>query len=132
MTTSLTLMAALVIGAPALKDKEPVGKGPGYLGVRFSKDGEGLVITDVQPDSPALKAGVRPNDILMKIDSTSLKDSDTGELVKTVGSMRPGTVVLLEIKRGNESLTIKVKLGVRPADFQTISPTYPLPPLPDE
>ena len=35
MTTSLTLLAALVLGAPALKDKEPLGKGPGYLGVRF-------------------------------------------------------------------------------------------------
>ncbi|WP_157369835.1 PDZ domain-containing protein [Zavarzinella formosa] len=132
MTTSLTLMAALVLGAPALKDKEPVAKGPGYLGVRFSKEGEGLIVTDVQPDSPALKAGVRPNDVIMKVDSMSLKDADTGELVKVVGAMRPGTVVALEIKRGTESLTIKVKLGARPADFQALSPDYPLvPPLPN-
>ena len=77
MTTSLTLLAALVLGAPALKDKEPLGKGPGYLGVRFMKEGDGLVVTDVQPDSPALKAGLKQNDVIMKIDTIDLKDSDT-------------------------------------------------------
>ena len=127
MTTSLTLLAALVLGAPALKDKEPLGKGPGYLGVRFMKEGDGLVVTDVQPDSPALKAGLKQNDVIMKIDTIDLKDSDTTELVKIVGGMRPGTVVNLAVIRNGEKLPIKVKLAPRPADFQS-TPTYPLAP----
>jgi S1-C subfamily serine protease len=131
MTTSLTLLAALVIGAPALKDKETLGKGPGYLGVRFMKEGDGLIVTDVQPDSPALKAGLQQNDVIMKIDMLDLKDSDTTELVKIVGGMRPGTIVNLKVVRGKEEMSIKVKLAPRPADFQA-TPTYPLPPLPPD
>jgi hypothetical protein len=38
-------------------------------------------------------------------------------LVKMVGGMRPGTVVAVEVQRGPEALTLKVKLGSRPADF---------------
>lgn len=134
MTTSLTLLAALMIGAPALKDKEPPAKGPGYLGIRFMEAGDGLAVTEVQPDSPALKAGVRTNDVILKIDATSLKGVESGELVKVVGGMRPGTVVALEVRRGGDTLTIKVKLGPRPADFQQIQPNYPPPGivLPDE
>jgi S1-C subfamily serine protease len=130
MTTSLTLLAALSIGAPALKEKEPPAKGPGYIGVTFQKDEGGLVVTEVKPDSPALKAGLKVNDLIVKVEETSLKDAETTEFVKLVGSMRPGTVVALEVKRGNESLTLKVKLGARPADF---TPTPPIrPPIIDE
>ena len=134
MTPTLTLLAALALGAPALKDKEPLGKGPGYLGIRFSEAEDGLIVTDVQPDSPALKAGVRPNDVILKVDATSLKGADTGELVKVIGAMRPGTVVALDIMRGATAMTIKVKLGPRPADFQQMQPNYPPPGilLPDE
>ena len=53
MTTSLTLVAALTLGAPALKEKEPPAKGPGYIGITFQKDEGGLIITDVKPESPA-------------------------------------------------------------------------------
>jgi len=51
MSTSLLLVGALSIGAPALKDKEPPPKGPGYMGITFQADGDGLLITDVKPDS---------------------------------------------------------------------------------
>lgn len=129
MTTSLTLLAALVLGAPALKEKEPLGKGPGYLGIRFTKDGDGLLITEVQPDSPALKAGVRAEDIIMKIDMVDFKDADTNEFVKLIGGMRPGTVINVQIVRGKETMVMKIKLAPRPANFEA-TPTIPLPPLP--
>ena len=125
MTTSLTLVVALTIGAPALKEKEPPAKGPGYIGITFQKDEGGLIITDVKPESPAVKAGIRVNDLILKVEGSSLKDAETTEFVKIVGGMRPGTVVTLEVKRGNENLTLKVKLGARPADF---SPTPIIPP----
>lgn len=124
MFTQLTLAAALVVGAPALKDKEQLGKGPGYIGITFQKDDGGLLITEVKPDTPASKAGLRVNDLLMKIDKENLADADTGDLVKMIGGMRPGTVVALEIRRGSETLTVKLKLAPRPADF-TPTPAYP-------
>ena len=78
--------------------------------------------------SPALKAGLKQNDVIMKIDTIDLKDSDTTELVKIVGGMRPGTVVNLAVIRNGEKLPIRVKLAPRPADFQS-TPTYPLAPV---
>ena len=118
MFTQLTLAAALAVGAPALKDKEPLGTGPGFLGITFTRDAEGLQITDVKPDGPADKAGLKPGDVMVKLDDTDLKDAETGDLVKRVAAMRPGMVVAVAVRRGAEAKTIKVKLGPRPADFQ--------------
>jgi C-terminal processing protease CtpA/Prc len=125
MFTQLTLAAALVLGAPALKDKETLGKGPGYIGITFQKDEGGLLITEVKPDTPASKVGLKVNDLLVKIEGVNLADADTGDLVKMVGGMRPGTIVVMEIRRGAEMLTVKLKLVPRPADF---TPTPVIPP----
>jgi S1-C subfamily serine protease len=115
--TQLTLAAALTIGAPALKEKEPLGTGPGYLGITFTKDSIGLQVTEVKPDGPAAKAGLKEGDIIFKIDARDLNDADTNELVKLVAGMRPGTVIGVAIRRGTEDRIVKIKLGVRPADF---------------
>src|SRR5438874_2880951 len=93
MFTQLTLAAALAVGAPALKEKEPLGSGPGYLGITFTNDADGIQVTDVKPDSPADRGGVKEGDVIVKLDDADLKDADTGDLVKLVAAMRPGTVV---------------------------------------
>ena len=46
MYTSLTVAAALAVGAPALKDRESLGKGPGYLGITVQQDDGGLRVSD--------------------------------------------------------------------------------------
>ena len=74
-------------------------------------------MTEVKPDGPAAKAGLKEGDVILKIESRDLKDADTGELVKLVGGMRPGTVISVAIHRGTEERTVKIKLGARPPDF---------------
>jgi S1-C subfamily serine protease len=127
MFTQITLLSALALGAPALKDKEPLGSGPGYLGIVFQKDGDGLTVNEVKPDGPAGKAGLKEGDVIFKIDDIDFKDSDTAELVKLVGGMRPGTVVGITVQRGTQKLVVKVKLAPRPADFQTLPSRIPPP-----
>ena len=129
MFTQLTLATALALGAPALKEMEPLGTGPGYLGITFTKDSDGLQVTEVKPEGPAARAGVKEGDVIMKIDQADLKDADTSELVKLVGGMRPGTVIALDVRRGTESLVLKVKLGARPADFTPMPSRIPPPPI---
>jgi S1-C subfamily serine protease len=129
MFTQLTLAAALAVGAPALKEKEPLGTGPGYLGITFTKDADGLQVTQVLPDGPAAKAGVKEGDVISKIDSHDLKEADTSELVKLVGGMRPGTVIAVDVRRGKDALTLKIKLGARPADFSPLPNRIPPPPI---
>jgi S1-C subfamily serine protease len=117
MFTPLTLAAALALGAPALKEKEPLGTGPGYLGITFTKDSDGLQVTEVKPDGPAHKAGLKAGDVIQKLDAVDLRDAETTELVKMVGGMRPGTVIAVDVRRGREMLILKIKLGARPPDF---------------
>ena len=128
MFTQLTLATALALGAPALKDKEPLGTGPGFLGITFTKDADGLQVTEVKENGPAAKAGVKEGDVIVKIDQADLKDADTSELVRLVGGMRPGTVIALDVRRGKEALVLKVKLGARPADFAPMPSRIPQPP----
>lgn len=128
MNTAMTLVLAFGLGAPALKEKEPLGTGPGYLGVTFMQDVEGLVVSDVKPESPASKGGLKANDIMTKINDVALKNMDTTELVKMIGGMRPGTIVAIDVLRGNDKLTLKIKLGPRPADFETLQRLPPPPP----
>lgn len=132
MYTALTLAAALAVGAPALKSKEePLGKGPGYLGITFSQGDEGgLVITEIKPDGPAAKAGLKENDLLVKANDTDLKDMDTTRFVELIAAMRPNQVVTFQVVRGSEAMTIKVKLGPRPADFESLRPVR-RPPIDD-
>lgn len=128
MFTQLTLAAAMTLGAPALKEKEPLGTGPGYLGITFTKDSDGLQITEVKPDGPAAKAGVKEGDVIQKIDAADLRDAETTELVKLVGGMRPGTVIAVDVRRGKDILTLKIKLGNRPPDFTPMPSRIPPPP----
>lgn len=128
MFIHLTLAAAMTVGAPALKEKEPLGTGPGYLGITFTKDNDGLQVTDVKPDGPAAKAGVKEGDVIQKIDAADLRDAETTELVKLVGGMRPGTVIAVDVRRGKDTLTLKIKLGARPPDFSP-TPSH-IPPKP--
>jgi S1-C subfamily serine protease len=127
MYTSITLAAALALGAPALKDRPPAEKGPGYLGIMFQKDDGGLIVTEVKADGPAAKAGLKANDLIVKLDGQPMAEAETGELVKMIGGMRPGTVVAVEVQRGPDSLTLKVKLGSRPADFPATPQRIPPP-----
>jgi len=80
MFTPLTLAAAMAVGAPALKEKEPLGTGPGYLGITFTKDSDGLQVTEVKPDGPAHKAGVKEGDVIQKLDAAIRAMSITGRL----------------------------------------------------
>ena len=90
---------------------------------------DGLEVTEVKADGPAAKAGVKEGDVIRKIEGTDLKDAETSELVKLVGGMRSGTVIAVDIKRGTQALTLKIKLGARPPDFTPTPARIPPPPI---
>jgi S1-C subfamily serine protease len=115
-----TLALAMLLGAPALKEKEQP-KGPGFLGITFQKNPDaGVVVTQVRPDSPALKAGIKAYDVLLKINDVELKDSDTTDIVKMISGIRAGTTVSIQLRRGKEMVTVKAKLAVRPPDADRV------------
>ncbi len=84
-----------------------------YLGVRLTgSDSEGCKIEEITPNSPAAKAGLKPGDVILKFDTTDLKHPD--DLAPQIRKHKIGDSVVLEIKRGDETLKMKLALGKRP------------------
>jgi M6 family metalloprotease-like protein len=75
----------------------------GYLGVSVGRDKMGpLIVLDVQPDSPAAKAGIRKNDILTQLDGEALKTVE--RLRDLLQSRGPEAAVKLSLRRGDEQV----------------------------
>ena len=77
-------------------------------------EGRGILVEAVAPDSPAAKAGLQPDDILVRYDDQKLYSAE--QLVKLVQNDKPGREATLELVRGGKSQTVKVALGHRNAD----------------
>jgi len=88
--------------------------GSAYLGVGFSLETEDLVITDVYEKSPAEKAGLKAKDIIVAIDGKKI--AKRSELAAFMATKKPDDEVSLEVQRDMKPVTVKVKLGKRPAD----------------
>lgn len=68
--------------------------------------GSGVVITEVEPGSPAAKAGMRNGDVIQEINREPIKDAD--EFNRTVESLKDQENILFLIRRGESNLFIVV------------------------
>jgi serine protease Do len=75
------------------------------------KAGEGVIIEDVTGDSPAEAAGLRVNDIIIKVNSGGV--TGPAEFRNQISKMKPGDSVELTYLRGGKEKTISVKLANR-------------------
>ena len=80
-------------------------------------DASGAVVTQVEPDSPAAKGGVKVGDVITELNGK--KVSDAGQLQVEVGQKRPDTTIKLHVLRDGKSVDIPVTLeamGTRDKD----------------
>lgn len=105
------LLLSLVLLFPAPRDPEPDDKGQGFFGVRLIDNG-GVNVTGVEPGSPAEKGGMHVNDIILAIDS--MRVPSVNEAREAIARLRPGKVVAVEVRRGEKSVLVKVKVGAKP------------------
>jgi len=73
-----------------------------------SKTATGAVVTQVDPNTPGAKAGLKTGDVITKLDGKSI--SDAGELQMQVGQKRPGTTIQLEVLRDGKDMNVPVTL----------------------
>jgi len=73
---------------------------------------EGAVVVQVNEGSPAKKAGLKPDDVVVAIDGEKIVSGNA--LTRIVALKRPGSTAKLTFYRGNKQQETQVNLGTRP------------------
>jgi serine protease Do len=60
----------------------------------------------VIPGSPAAQAGLKTDDLVVSIDGQVVRDG--GDYRRIVDTLKPGSEVVLEVKRKNDLLSVKI------------------------
>jgi serine protease Do len=68
----------------------------------------GLVVVDVEGNSPASEAGIRPGDLIVEIDQVPVRDLD--RFNKIISGYRDGDTVLFLVKRRGTTLYLTLKV----------------------
>ena len=77
------------------------------------KDRRGALVADVQPGSPAAKAGLRNGDVIIRVNGDAVEDAN--RLTFKVGAIPPGSKVELDVIRDGENRTIRATTAERTA-----------------
>lgn len=123
----MVVCCALPLGAgaqeaPAMMKRQQAPTG--WFGVRINDqmmvDAQGNaffdsypVVTDVDPGSPAAKAGVRPGDVLMTFNAHDMR----GGAVDLAKWLKVGAPFVLKVRRNDATRTIRGTLGRRPDNW---------------
>ncbi|MBC7871544.1 MAG: PDZ domain-containing protein [Chitinophagaceae bacterium] len=117
LVSFLLVLALTMVGIVAAQEATPEATaepGRAFLGIVIGEADNGVLVTEVTPDGPSDVAGIQANDII----TTFAGEPVTIEsLLTALEGQVPGDVVDLEIERGDETLTVSVTLGERPADL---------------
>jgi Do/DeqQ family serine protease len=96
----------------------------GYMGVTLQsitpdlapqfglKEPKGALVSEVSPDGPGAKSGLKMGDVVIAIDGTKVEGNN--DLTMNVISRQPGTTVTLDVMRDSKPMQVKVTLGQRP------------------
>ena len=110
----------------SLKDNGKVTRG--WLGVQIQPvtdeiaqslglpSAKGAIVSDVTEKSPALAAGFKTGDTILKADGSDI--SDARDLSRKVAHFAPGKTINIDIIRDGKPMTVAVKIGAMPTDMK--------------
>ena len=100
----------------------------GWLGVQIQpvtadiseslglENAKGAIISNLTEGSPALKAGLKAGDVILKVDGTDI--ADARDLAKDIAHVAPGKIVQLSIIRAGKQQMVGVTLATMPTDLK--------------
>ncbi len=83
------------------------------------KTSDGILVSEVEPDSPADKAKLEKGDVILRLNSIAV--GSVSELRNKVAMLVPDSMATLDIIRNGKSKTVKVHIGKRPNNGQKFS-----------
>jgi serine protease Do len=93
------------------------------------KDNSGVDVKRVDEDSPAARAGLRIDDVVLEVNGKPIADHE--QFQTTIGEIQPGTKVKLTIWREGAKQTVSATLAARPdSAFPYLGPDLPNAPMP--
>ena len=154
------MLVAALLGPPAVARAQDDGRDPiirafrmagsgSHLGVNLSElgrddrtrlklsDERGALVEEVQPDTPAAKAGLKADDVIVRFDGEAVRSA--AQLSRLVRETPAGRPVTIEVSRGGaiQSLSATLDEGHRfnllgdDGDMRIgVPPVPPLPPIP--
>jgi serine protease Do len=115
---------------PVKRETRPAGEG-GFHGIVFVPnvlERTPAYVEDVVPGSPAAKAGIRPDDLVSFVDGEPVVSIKAfNEWIKK--NTRAGTVIRVEVRRGESLQTIEIALVAQPGKPAPPTPA-PMPKVP--
>lgn len=109
---------------PELRSKGVVTRG--FIGVniteinpqlakylKLAKNTRGVIVSEIYPGEPAAKAGLQVYDVITEINGKHIIDGR--QLIGTVSTIGPGTVIDVKVLRNGKERAFKVTVGKRPS-----------------
>ncbi len=84
------------------------GTGP-FIGVRGDTEAANARLAEVYPGTPAAQAGLQPGDVILKFAEKVVSDFSSLQLL--VNDTQPGDKVQIELRRGEQELTLELVVG---------------------
>jgi serine protease Do len=114
--------------------------GGGYLGVGVIeltddrvkalnlKDDHGVEVRLLQENTPAAKAGLKENDVILEVNSKPIED--VSQFVHAIAATSAGSKISLTVWRNGAKLSLSATLDSRPGNPYFVVPDAPMPPMP--
>lgn len=125
------ILIAAIISVPALAEEKTAGA---FLGVELYdapellvkhlglEPGQGQVIKNIFKNSPAEKAGLDKDDILLEMNGKKIVGQH--EFVQEMRNSKPSAKITLKVMQAGKKKDITLQLGQMPADFDAESWKY--------
>lgn len=95
------------------------------LRAQLGLEGTGVVVTDVVADSPAAKAGLKKNDVVVSVGKTPV--GEASDVIKAVDAAGEQPIAV-ELLRGGKTMSVEVTPQARPAEGPSASFDFAVPP----